>query len=300
MSFFLEADLPEPVIQREVSTEGESNFFQHRDVVWQSESGKPAEVETEPGEGFGLGRQVIDLSEAEGPALEGVAELLGHAIDVSMQEMEERSIHYREEELPVLELEEPPNEWERVSYNGDEAAGEAGGQACPAQAATVEQRMEEYLRVATPDIPALFPRPAWDLSFRLGADANDMARLMDDYGAEHLKQDKAEAEYRARREEAKVWRRERDEDLRLVLEARALQAQTYRNDLASRVDRMMEYEEEERVAGERRAREAERVKIEEQKRNEERRQLEEKRREAEKRKKEERKRREEETRKQEE
>jgi hypothetical protein len=262
-----------------------------------AESGKPSEVETGPGEGFGQGQQVIDLSEAEGPAFEGVAELLGHAIDVSMQEMEERSVYYREEELPVLELEEPPNELERVSNDGDEATGEARGQTCPAQAVTVEQRMEEYLRVATPDIPALFPRPAWDLSGRLDAYAGDMARLMDDYGAEYLKQDKAEAEYRARREEAKVWRRERDEDLRLVLEARALQAKKWRNDLASRVDRIMEYEEEERIVEERRAREAERVKIEEQKRNEERRQFEEKRREAEKRKKEEKKRREEETRK---
>jgi hypothetical protein len=156
--------------------------------------------------------------------------------------------------------------------------------------------MEEYLRVATPDIPALFPRPAWNLSCRLNAEACDMARLMDDYGAKHLEQDKAEAEYRARREEAKVWKRERDEESRRVLEARALQAQKYRDDLASRVERMMENEEEERLAGERRAREAERMQIEGKKRNEEKRQLEEKRREAEKRKKEEKKRREEEMR----
>jgi hypothetical protein len=169
MSFFLEADLPEPVIQREVSTEGESDFFQHRNVVWKPESGKPAEVEAEPGEGLGRGQEVIDLPETEGSALEGVAELLGHAIDVSMQEIEERSVYYREEELPVLELEEPHNKWERVSNDGDEAAGEARGQTCPAQAVTMEQRMEEYLRVATPDIPALFPRPAWDLSCRLDA-----------------------------------------------------------------------------------------------------------------------------------
>jgi hypothetical protein len=126
--------------------------------------------------------------------------------------------------------------------------------------------MEEYLRVATPDIPALFPRPAWNLSCRLNAEACDMARLMDDYGAKHLEQDKAEAEYRARREEAKVWKRERDEESRRVLEARALQAQKYRDDLASRVERMMENEEEERLAGERRAREAERVQIEKKKR----------------------------------
>jgi hypothetical protein len=147
--------------------------------------------------------------------------------------------------------------------------------------------MEEYLRVATPDIPALFPRPAWDLSFRLDASAGDMARHMDDYGAEYLRQDQAEAEFRARREEAKVWRRERDEDLRRVLEARTLQGQKWGEDLARRVDVTMEKEEEERGAEERRVREAEREKIEERKRNEERQQLEEKRREAEKRKKEE-------------
>jgi hypothetical protein len=47
----------------------------------------------EPGEGLGQGREVIDLPEAEGPALESVAEFLGHAIDVSMQEIEERSVH---------------------------------------------------------------------------------------------------------------------------------------------------------------------------------------------------------------
>jgi hypothetical protein len=160
ISFILEADLPEPVIQREVSTEGDSDFFQHRNLVLLPESGKPAAVEAEPGEGLDQGREVVDLPEAEGPALESVAEFLGHAIDVSMQEIEERNIYYREEELPVLELEEPPNEWERESNDGDEAAGEARGQTRPAQTVTVEQRMEEYLRVATPDIPALFPRPA--------------------------------------------------------------------------------------------------------------------------------------------
>jgi hypothetical protein len=164
----------------------------------------------------------------------------------------------------------------------------------------MEQKMEEYLRVATPDIPALFPRPAWDLSWRPDADARDVARLMDGYGADQVAQEKAEAEYRARREEAKVWRRMRDEEDRQVLEARALQAQKYNEDIASRVERIMKNEEEERIAELRRVKEAERVQIEEKKRIEENEQLEEKRREAEKRKKEERKKREEEKRKEEE
>jgi hypothetical protein len=109
-------------------------------------------------------------------------------------------------------------------------------------------------------------------------------------------QERAEAEYRARREEAKVWRRKMDEEDRQVMEARAVQAQKYSEDIASRVERIMKNEEEERIAELRRVKEAERVKIEEKKRIEENKQLVEKRREAEKRKKEEKKRREEEER----
>ncbi len=125
LSFFLEADLPEPVIQREVSTEGESDFFQHRSVVWK-EPGEPAAARVDPREGLGQGQEVVDLPEAEEPAMESVAEILGHAIDVSMQEMEERSVYYREEELPVLELEEPPNEWEGGVQSWRQGCG--GGQ----------------------------------------------------------------------------------------------------------------------------------------------------------------------------
>ncbi len=68
---------------------------------------------------------MVELPEAEVPALESVAEFLGHAMDVSMQMVEERSVYYREEEPPVLELEEPPNDWEGESNYGDKAAGEA-------------------------------------------------------------------------------------------------------------------------------------------------------------------------------
>ncbi len=78
-----------------------------------------------------------------------------------------------------------------------------------------------------------------------------MVRHVDDYGAEYLRQDQAKAEYRARREQAKVWRRERNEDLRRVLEARALQGRKGGEDLARRVDVTMEKEEEERRAEQR-------------------------------------------------
>jgi hypothetical protein len=299
LSFFLGAGLPESGIQREVSTEGESDFFQERSVAWK-ESSEPAAARADLGGGLDRGRVVIELPEAKVPALESVVGFLDHAIDISMQVVEERSVYYREEEPPVLELEEPPNDWEGESNNGDEAAGEARGQERPARVATMEERMEGYLRVATPDIPALFPRPAWDLSLRSDADAHDLVRTVDGYGADHVAQEKAEAEYRARREEAKVWRRRRDEENRQVLEARARQARTYCEDIASRVERAMKNEEEERMAELKRVKEAERVQIEEKKRIEVDRQLVEKRREAEKRKKEARKKREEEKRKEDE
>ncbi len=71
------------MIQREVSTEGKSDFFQQRSVVWK-EPGEPAAAKADLREGLGQGREVVDLPEAEEPALESVAEFLGHAMDVSM------------------------------------------------------------------------------------------------------------------------------------------------------------------------------------------------------------------------
>jgi hypothetical protein len=272
-----------------VRTIGDPDFCQHRDVVELPESGEPAAEAGDSKDG-GRDRKAAELPEVERPAHESVADLLGYAIDASLQAAEERHVYYVPDEIPVIRLEEPPNDWEVDSNDGYEAAGEASGPPGTAQAVGVEQEMEEYLRVATPDIPALFPRPAWDLSCRPDVSAGDAAQRLDGYGAECLRLEQAEVEYRARREQAKVWRRERNEDLRRVLEARARQDQEWSGDLARRVDLILERGEEERIAEERRVKEAEREQLEEQRSNEEKRQLEEKRREAEKRKKEDKKR----------
>ncbi len=257
------------------------------------ESGEPA-AEAGDSEDVGRDQEVAELPEVERPTHESVVDLLGYAIDASLQVVEERSVYYVQDELPVLRLEEPSNDWEVDSNDGYEAAGEARGPPGPAQAVDVEQEMEEYLRVATPDIPTLFLRPACDLSCKPDVSAGDAARRLENYGAECLRLERAEAEYRSRREEAKVWRRERNEDLRRVLEARARQDHEWQGDLARRVERTLERGEEERIPEERRVKEAEKEQLEEQKRNEEKRQLEEKRREAEKKRKEDKKRREEE------
>ena len=224
MPYFLQAGFPETGLQREVSIEGESDFYQERRMTGGG-SEEPA-AGADLGEGLDRGQVVIELPVAGLPALGGVEGFLSQVIDTDGQVIEERVVHYAEEP-PVGVLEEPPNDWEGDSVNGDEAAGEARGQGCPARTATLEETMEAYLRVASPDIPALFPRTALDFSLRPEADVRDLVRAMDGYGAKCKTAEEAEAKYRAKREEAKVWRRERDEEDRRVQEIRARQAQVY-------------------------------------------------------------------------
>jgi hypothetical protein len=111
--------------------------------------GEPAAA-AEGDKDVGRGQEVAELLEAGRPAHESDADLLGYATDASLQVAEERHIYFVPDEIPVLRLEEPLNDWEVDSNDGREAAGEARGPPGPAQAVDVEQEMEEYLRVATP------------------------------------------------------------------------------------------------------------------------------------------------------
>ncbi len=183
-------------------------------------------------ESFCRGREVLVLPGADESAPEADSDLLAYAVGTSLQVAEERHVYIVQDEVPVLRLEERPNEWEVDSDGGYKAEGEARGLSGPAQTSEMEQRVETYLRVATPDIPTLFPRPACDLSRRRVVSAEDAARYLEEYGAEYLRVERAEDEYRARREQAKVWRRERDEEIRRMLEARARQDQEWQEDLA--------------------------------------------------------------------
>ncbi len=178
----LKADFLEPEVQRLLKITGDPDFCQHRDVLELPELGEPAAA-AEGGEDVGGGQEVAELPEVGRPAHKSDADLLGYAIDASLQVAEERHINFVPDEIPVLRPEEPFNSWEVDSNDGCEAAGEARGQPGPAQAADVEQEMEGYLRVATPDIPTLFPRPACDLSCRPDVSAGDAARRLEDYGA---------------------------------------------------------------------------------------------------------------------
>jgi hypothetical protein len=138
--------------------------------------------------------------------------------------------------------------------------------------------VEAYLSVATLDIETLFPRPVCDLTYRSGVSAEATLQYLEEYGAEYLRVEQAEQEYRVCREQVKVWRRERDEEIRRELEARAQQLQVWQEDLARRTEETLERSEEERKTEEQRVEKAEREQLEEQKRNEEKQKLEERRR----------------------
>jgi hypothetical protein len=151
----LEADFPEPEIQRLLKVTGDPDFCQHRDVLEMPELGEPAAV-ADGGEGLGGGQEVAELPEAGRPAHDSDADLLGYAIDASLQVAEERHIYFVPDEIPVLRIEEPFNNWEVDSNDGCEAAGEARGPPGPAQAVDVEQEMEGYLRVQLLIFPLCF------------------------------------------------------------------------------------------------------------------------------------------------
>jgi hypothetical protein len=269
MPFDLEADFSEPEVQRPVT--------RHVMVTGDAD--------------FCRDRKVLEIADPEGPVAEADSDILAFAVGESLQVAEERVIYFLENEAPIVRPDERANDWEADSDADREPEGAARGLSSPSLILEIEQRVEEYLRVATPDIEALFPRPVCDLTCRRGVSAEDTRRYLDEYGAEYLKVEQDEQEYRARREQGKVWRRERDE-IRRELEAKTQQLQIWQEDLARRAEEAVERSEEERRAEEKRMKKVEREQLEEQKRHEDKQQLEEKRRKAEAKKKEEKERRE--------
>jgi hypothetical protein len=199
-----------------------------------------------------------------------------------------------EEEAPMVAPEERASGWESVDDVDLESREAARGLSSPAQILEKEQRVEEYMRVATPDNETMFRKPVWDMTCILGASADVTQRCLNEFGARCREVEQEEQVYRANREQAKVWRRARDEEIRSKLEVEARQALAWQEDVVRRAAEVMKRSEEERKEAERRRKKVEREQFEEQKRIEEAQQLEEKRRKEEAKKKEEKVRREEE------
>jgi hypothetical protein len=82
--------------------------------------------------------------------------------------------------------------------------------------------VEQYVRVASPDIEAKFPKPLWNMTGK-----EHMGHYLADYGAKPMAMEQAEQEYRER---AKVWWRAKEEEKRLRDEKRAEQAQVWQEE----------------------------------------------------------------------
>jgi hypothetical protein len=134
----LEADFPEPEVQRHVKVTGDADFCRDREV--------------------------LEIPEPEELAAEADTDMLAFAVGASLQAGEERVIYFLEDEAPIVRPDERANVWETDSDVDREPEGAARGLSSPARILEIEQRVEEYLRVATPDIEAMFPRPVCDIT----------------------------------------------------------------------------------------------------------------------------------------
>ncbi len=243
---------------------------------------------------FCRNRVVVEVPEPEALTVEAGVDVLVFSVSASMQVEEERFITYVEEEAPMVVPEGGVSGWESDADVDLESGEGARGLSSPARILEEEQRVEEYLRVATPDIEAMFRKPIWDMTCILGASADVTQRCLNEFGARCREVEQEEQVYRANREQAKVWRHARDEEIRRKLEVEARQALVWQEDVARRAAEAMKRSKEERKEAEKRRKKVEKEQFEEQKRIEETQQLEEKRRKEEAKKKEEKERREEE------
>ncbi len=179
----LESDFPEPEEPRHVRIVGDADFCRDRTVVV--------------------------LQEPEAPAVGAGVDVLTFAVNTSLQIGEERVITYMEDEVPVVAQVEKASGWESDADVDAELDGAARGLSSPALTPEEEQQIEQYLRVATTDIKAMFRRPVLDMTGMECVSATEVQRYLNEYGARCQEAEQAEQVYRANREQAKVWQRAR-------------------------------------------------------------------------------------------
>ncbi len=222
----LESDFPEPEEPRKVRVVGDADFCRDRAVVV--------------------------LQEPEAPAVGAEVDVLSLAVNMSLQVGEERVVIYKEDEAPVVAQVDKASGWESDADVYPDFEGTARGLSSLALTSEEEQRVEQYLRVATPDNKAMFRKPVWDMTGVEYASATEVRRCLDEYGARCEEIEQAEQEYRANREQAKVWKRAREEEKRRKEEEAAEQARIWRMDVQRREEEAMKRSEEERKKEERR------------------------------------------------
>jgi hypothetical protein len=131
----LEADFPEPEVQRQVKVTGDADFCRDREVL---EIPEPEEPAAEGDADFCRDREVLEIPEPEGPAAEADADILAFAVGGSLQAGEERHVYLVEEEAPVIRLDKRANDWEVDSDGSHEPEGAARGLSSPTRISEME------------------------------------------------------------------------------------------------------------------------------------------------------------------
>ncbi len=117
-------------------------------------------VERDQGDpSFSRGRAVMVLQDPEVPTMKAEVDVLTFAVNMSLQTGEERVVTYREDEVPVVAQVDEAGCWESDPDVDAEFEGAARGLSSPALTLEEEQRIEQYFRVATPDMEAMFFKP---------------------------------------------------------------------------------------------------------------------------------------------
>ncbi len=148
----LEADFPEPEVHRHVKITGDADFCRDRAVV--------------------------EVPEPEVPEVGVGVDMLAFAVSASRQVEEERVITYLEDKAPMVAPDERASGWKSDSDVDRESEGADRGLSSLVRILEEEQQVEEYLRVATPDIEVMFRKPEWDLADILGGSADETHRCL--------------------------------------------------------------------------------------------------------------------------
>ncbi len=87
-------------------------------------------------------------------------------------------VTYKEDKAPVVAHGEEASGWESDADICPEFEGAARGLSSPALTSEEEQRVEQYLKVATPDNKAMFRKPVWDMTAVEYASATDVGGVL--------------------------------------------------------------------------------------------------------------------------
>ncbi len=218
--------------------------------------------------------RMVVLQDPEVPPDELATDVLTQAIGMHLPLDEERVVSFKESEVR-LSVQEEETLYMDLGTGASAYSGEAGRElASPCFTPQEEHLMEQYARVASPDIAARFLKPIRRASDMLEMNMDEVTMYINNFRAETESIERAQQEYREHWVKVKVWLRAREEERRHREEERAEQARVWEEDRQRRVREGERRQREENEAEEMRRKKGEKRQLEEKTRIEVERQLE--------------------------